>query len=197
MVKSNGAAISSSDNFQYELGVFASGFTPTAANTASWVANWKRLDAATYNEAASYFTSTFQLVPEPTGAMSGGNLLAVSTSPETSGYQVEEGSQLYTMVFNNTAMNETTELFLGTAGTWTTGPARDTQLEKPVNLRVSGITQPVFGGSNNTPSGGSSTPPPGSYQLQTATFLPIPEPSITALLGVLTAGAILRRRRER
>jgi hypothetical protein len=123
--------------------------------------------------------------------------VAISSSSESSGYFVEQGTKVYLMVYNNTAMDSTTELFLGTAGTWNTGAASDTQLDKPLNYRLSGITQPIFGGANSAPGGGIASAPSGSYQLQPATFEPIPEPTTIGLLGLLGLAAMRRGRRFR
>ncbi len=187
LVKSDTTPISAGDSLRYEVGVFAAGFTPTAANPSEWAANWKRLDSASYNATASYFSSSFDLVPSSSGATT-----ATSTSPETVSYQVPSGTKVYLMVYNNTAMDETTELFLGTNPTWITAPPSDTQLDKPLNLRLSGITQPIFGGANSVPSGGIKTPPVSAYALQTATF--IPEPSASLLAGIFLCFGLLRRR---
>ena len=43
----------------FELGVFAPGFTPTAANTAQWAANWRQAQVAFYNTSISYFTGSY------------------------------------------------------------------------------------------------------------------------------------------
>jgi hypothetical protein len=188
MVKSDGTPVTASDGFQFELGVFESGFIPTTANTATWVANWRRLDSADYNASARYFTSTFELVPTP------GETTSVSNSPESSGYQVSAGTKVYLMAYNNTAMDQTTEFFLGTAETWTLGNASESQLTKPVDYRLSGVTQPIFGGANSTPGGGEKSTPPIPYAFQSATFVPEPSATILCLLG---AGLLSKRRRRR
>jgi hypothetical protein len=187
MLKSDGTPVTASDGFQFQLGVFESGFVPTTANTATWVANWRPLDSADYNGTARYFTSSFEMI------LTSGGSAAVSTSPESSGYQVTLGTKIYLMAFNNTAMNETTELFLGSAESWTQGPPSNSQLDKPIDYRLSGITQPIFGGANNTPGGGEKTTPSGPYNFQSATF--IPEPS-SILLSLLGPGLLLGRRRR-
>jgi hypothetical protein len=42
----------------FELGVFASGFVPTAGNTAQWATNWRRAQLAFYNVELSYFNGS-------------------------------------------------------------------------------------------------------------------------------------------
>ncbi len=45
--------------FRFELGVFKSGFVPTAANTDQWVANWVPAQRTSYNAGTRWFTSNF------------------------------------------------------------------------------------------------------------------------------------------
>ena len=44
-----------------ELGVFVGGFTPTAANTALWAANWWRASLVVYNAKSRHFTGAHQV----------------------------------------------------------------------------------------------------------------------------------------
>lgn len=44
-------------DFVFELGAFANDFVPTAANTASWAANWVALDRDAYNPVSKFFAS--------------------------------------------------------------------------------------------------------------------------------------------
>jgi hypothetical protein len=194
LVKSDGTAIAAADGFTFELGVFDSTFVPLPANTGSWLANWRPLDASGYNETAGYFSSSFELTPDPAGGVDGtGAPLGVSSSSEAyAGYKVATGSQLYFMVYNNTSMDPTTELFLGGAGTWTIPVVDNNQTSPVVNFRLSQLLgTPVFGGSNDTFGNGERSTVPGAYALQTATFA-VPEPSSAILLGTLL---LLRRRR--
>jgi hypothetical protein len=60
-VYSNGAPVDGQMTF--ELGVFVSGFTPTAANRALWAANWRRASVAFYNPQVRQFTGVHQVAP--------------------------------------------------------------------------------------------------------------------------------------
>jgi hypothetical protein len=188
MVKSDGTPVTAGDGFQFQLGVFESGFVPTTANTATWIENWRRLDSADYNAAARYFTSSFEMLPQP------GETTAVSNSPESSGHPVAQGTRIYLLAYNNTAMDPTTEIFLGSGDTWTLGTTSENQLTKPVDYRLSAITQPIFGGANSTPGGGEKSPPTSPYAFQSATF--IPEPGSAAFLSLVGAGLLMRRHRR-
>lgn len=56
---STGAAMD--EQIVFELGVFSSGFVPSASNTASWAANWQRASLAFYNSDLKYFTGVFSV----------------------------------------------------------------------------------------------------------------------------------------
>ncbi len=45
--------------FVFELGVFDAGFTPTAANAASWASKWHRAKVAFYNPKTRYMASSY------------------------------------------------------------------------------------------------------------------------------------------
>ena len=195
LIKSDGSDITSSGNYQFQIGVFEEGFTPGAENTAAWIANWQTLDAAVFNEALGYFTSSFNVTVDPFSGQEGQPLLGMSDSPEAEpGARVAAGQQLWLMVYNNTNLDATTELFLGTAGTWSLPAVGANQMTMPVNFRLDEITlAPVFGGANELRGGGTFTDVPGgNYALQTATF--IPEPGSGAMLLLSVAGLLRRRR---
>ncbi len=60
--QSDGTTALPLSGFQFELGAFASGFTPTAANTGDWLANWSPVvDAA--GDPLPEATAPFQEVP--------------------------------------------------------------------------------------------------------------------------------------
>lgn len=45
--------------FRFEVGVFATGFTPTAANTAQWAVNWNAAQRSVYNATTKVFTNQY------------------------------------------------------------------------------------------------------------------------------------------
>ncbi|RYD49214.1 MAG: hypothetical protein EOP85_02070 [Verrucomicrobiaceae bacterium] len=69
---SSGAAMDG--NFQFQLGVFSTGFVPTTANMVDWAANWIPADSSTYNPAVnarsfgSFHTLTGNVAPFTVGA---------------------------------------------------------------------------------------------------------------------------------
>jgi hypothetical protein len=64
------------DGYGFQLGVFDSGFTPAAANTAEWPAHWRGLAAAGYDLAAGGVGATF-FVDENAGPFPAGRQLYV------------------------------------------------------------------------------------------------------------------------
>lgn len=54
---STGAAMDSS--FQFQLGVFAGGFVPTAANASQWAASWASAQSTSYNATTQAFDDNF------------------------------------------------------------------------------------------------------------------------------------------
>lgn len=189
LVQSDGTPITAADGFHFELGIFSGGFTPTSGNPGDWMTNWRPLDAAVFNEAARYFSSSFNIIPD-----SGDPQQGYSDSPEAqAGLRVQEGQQLWVLVYNNTSMDTGTELFLAGAGTWTLPAVTGSQTAMPTNYRLTQArSTPVFGGVNDNRGGGNYSDNPPSYTLQTATF--VPEPGSLAL-ALAAAGLLARRRR--
>lgn len=196
LIQSDGTAITAADGFNFQIGIFEDGFTPGAGNITDWVTNWRPLDAAAFNETLSYFTSTFNITVDPLSGQNGDPVLGISDSAEAySGVRVQAGQQLWLMVYNNTALDPTTELFLGSAGTWTLPTIENNQTVMPENFRLSEVSStPLFGGANDLRGSGQFTDEPGgTYALQTATFVPEPGSATTLLLS---AAFLLRRRRN-
>lgn len=193
LIQSDGTEITAGDGFTFQIGVFQSGFTPTSGNPENWLANWRPLDGAAFNDDANFFNSTFDIVPDSVEPQFG-----TSNSPEAyPGLQVQAGQQLWMFVYNNTNMDTTTELFLAGAGTWTLPTVANNQMIMPGGFRVSQIVSaPVFGGANDLRGGGNYSGGDPGFELQTATF--IPEPSAVLLQAAgLFALCTLRRRGPR
>ena len=60
LLGSNGSAIPQT-GYTFELGTFATGFTPTDANILDWQSNWTSVDTAAYSEENGYFTAELTL----------------------------------------------------------------------------------------------------------------------------------------
>ena len=54
---SSGSALTGS--WEFQLGYFTTGFSPTAVNTAQWSANWESVDVTSYNEGNGTFVATY------------------------------------------------------------------------------------------------------------------------------------------
>ncbi len=179
------------DGFTIELGKFDDGFTPTPANAGLWAGHWTAFDTVTgaeFNVGAGFYQSSSVLADNDVFGV---------------------GDQAYVWVFNNQTAAPGSEWLLftnssadGNAGDdWRFPAATGSQQTLPLSWRVTNATVPVFGAFVSSPSGGEPevgggvrTPPPGGFDLQTATFA-VPEPGVTALLlgGVAT---FFRRRRR-
>jgi hypothetical protein len=190
LLTSDGSILTTEDSFVFELGVFTPGFVPEASNSLLWTSNWHRLDGALFNDPARYFSSSFEVSPQTPNAAT-----LVSNSPEGIGTTTAAGADLYLWVYNNTAMNQTTETYLGRASSWTV-PAGDVpETTPPLNLRLSQITSvPVYGGNNNL-SGPGENVSAAFYSLQTSTFpSPVPEPTVGLCVGLSMLVGLRRRR---
>ena len=121
---SNGARLD--EQMTFELGVFVPGFTPSAANTQQWAANWRRADVALYHTDSSRFSGTY--VVESNAAPFGSGV---------KGY-----------IWGHTGQQSGGEWVLLSAPGWT-WPGTFA-LEQPVDWFVSGATQVTVGAANAT-----------------------------------------------
>lgn len=115
---------SMSGQMTFELGVFASGFTPTAANAASWAANWRRAALAFYNTESRHFTGEHRVTSNEPPFQAG-----------TKGY-----------IWGHDGNCTDGEWILLSAASW--GWPTQNPLELPVNWTVSAATQVTVGQAN-------------------------------------------------
>lgn len=108
----------------FELGVFTAGFTPTAANTPQWAANWRRASLAFYNVDLRYFTGSHQVTSNAPPFAAG-----------TKGY-----------VWGHDGNCTGAEWILLSAPGWT-WPSQN-PVELPVNWTVSSASQVIVGQAN-------------------------------------------------
>ncbi len=190
-VESDGDALLAT--FTFEIGTFGSTFIPDETNVDLWSANWKVLDAATYNDTLNIFTDSFDLLDHPT--LPG---QVVSNSPDADPVNFSQGEQVYIWVYNTDTAAPGSEWVLitdndGAGGDDWVIPDPDDQTIDPVQWRVSTATQVVFGGLNDVSGPGERTGGPPLFDLQTHTF--VPEPSGALLVGCGLGVLALRRRR--
>lgn len=121
---SSGAAMDGQMTF--ELGVFVPGFTPTAANTGQWAANWRQAQVAFYNVELAYFT--------------GSHAVTSNAAPFTA------GAKGYIWGHDGNCINGEWILMSAPGWTW----PGDSQLELPVNWTVSTATQFITGQGNGS-----------------------------------------------
>ncbi len=200
--------------FVFELGSFASGFTPDATNVDLWAENWHVFDQADYNgydgpldDVWGYFTSTVQISGDPLHPE--GDPLhtetVTSSYPGSLGFNFS-GLEAYIWVRNSDDPVEGTEWLLVRADTWTFpvdgGECCDVTLIEWSISDLDDTTVPVWGRQSGLDGGGQPYTSTGSgsftadhpYDLQTFTFVPEPSTAILSFIGGL--GMVLRRRRH-
>jgi hypothetical protein len=218
MIQADGTYLD--DSFTFELGVFASGFDPTANAYSTWAANWRTLDKA-YAPAANGWSSVAPGAPghdildplqpayneqyvtsELTFDIDG----TVQGLPGSSTFSVGETAWLW--VYNTQSVGSTTQWALirddsadfnpvPISPNWVLpNPVNDTA--PSVNWNIEEGDLAVFGAINNVSSGiargaGSySSDLGGAFRLQTTL---IPEPGSAFL--ILATGLSLQLRRHR
>ena len=191
LVDSHNVELNSSYTFQ--LGAFNTGFDPITSNPLLWIASWRVYDAAEYNQANGYFTSTVDM-----------NNDGSSGSADRSDALAFTGAAYLWIRNSNVAESTSSEWLLVRSSSWNF-PAPSSHCCDPAlpfewsvsDLAVADV--PVYGaqdGSNYTVQKGggviSTPPPPGTY-LQTATF--VPELSSSVLIVILGMLGLTDRRR--
>lgn len=183
-------------SFEFQAGVFVSGFTPTLANMGLWEANWRVFDSLSeglgWSSADQEFAGSASLLP---GGFS-------SSSKATPGYSFTEGQKTYFWVFNSKSITSGTEWALvsdsnplGNLGSEWAMPAPATG--NTYQWLLLDADTAVIGGVNDAQGGGGPPPVlPGSYSLQTYSVVAVPEPG-SALLAAVSGVWTLRRRRNR
>ncbi len=182
-------------SFTFQIGTFATGFTPDALNTAMWEANWKPFAEATapavngWNPTAHFFNADAEFLPNFTSN--------AGLSADT----FAQGNLLYLWVYDSKVLSPTVEWALVTNNSSDGNASDNWVLPNPNDLgggtgefALSSATVPIFGGANGDYGGGTITTPLGAFQLQTA-LVPVPEPGGLMLLGA--AGAVWGLRRKR
>lgn len=196
LYSSTGSALD--DSYTFELGSFGT-FVPTEFNMTEWLSNWKVFDRAAapagsgWNSGAGYFTSSSTLLGNGTSSE------AVTWS--LPGYTFGAGEQGYIWVYNTQTLTPNssewslyTNGFDGNAANDWLFPTPSDQTGLPLDWRLDGATFSPFGAINSTQGPGDYSVDPGTLNLQTHTTT-VPEPG-SALLVVLSAGALLWRRRS-
>ena len=170
------------ETFQFELGGFQSGFTPTLANLSLWESNWVSFDLA------NFANNSWNPTPGISSYTESGSLVAAGpglvSSPETGG-TFSIGQQAYLWTYNTKAISNTTEWALLVNPTWTYPAASDPSGPPAVQFWS-------LGDAGNTAVAGEVTPDLNNFStLQTQA---VPEPG--SALMILIAGVVFRFRRK-
>lgn len=184
LVDSNGSKLDNS--YHFELGAFAPGFVPSAANINLWLDNWYVFARASYNPTFSHFTLSVQMTDN-----------GLSDNPWlTPGAPSFELKEAYLWIFNNNTTNPGSEWLVTRATNWTFPAAGACCGGQPLEWSVSDLKPedvPLHGKQGDTAGPGIFTDS-RSHLLQTYTFVPEPSAVLLATLGGLTL--VLRRRRD-
>jgi len=198
------------NSFSFELGTWATGFTPTAANVAAWASNWKVISTAFApdvngwvsldandpgvndpNQNIQYFSRSITF--NANGTVQGGGPSIFTTN-----------EQAYIWVFNTKNVTPGSEWALVTDSSigatpddvWRV-PDPSGVLNQPVLWNLETADTAIFGSVNGIVGAGDQSVDPGPNRLQT--FNPVsvvPEPG-SALLVLLAGMAVRLRRRPR
>jgi hypothetical protein len=193
------------DNYFFELGSFGS-FTPTSANMADWLANWKPFDRAyapaTWNSAVGNVSASATLETDFTtdnATLSQANTFA-------------EGDQAYIWVYRDVAGNPTPSPAYDIGLEWAlvtndssdtivaddwTFPAPSGHIVANLDWRIEDASTVIFGGLNDGQGPGTYSVTPGSFALQTHTDpTAVPEPGSLLLISAVGSVFALRRKRR-
>ncbi len=185
------------DSVVFQLGTFGS-FVPTTSNMDQWSANWHVFDQAVapstsgWNSSEGFFSSTATVNSDGT------------SSSGLSPYSFQQGEQAYIWAFSpdqslanggewalvtNDAATDTNP-----ANNWLMPSATD-QTVLPLDWRIDGATDVIFGGLNSVQGPGDHNSNPVTFDLQLHAV--VPEPGSALFLGVAAVTLQLRRRRRR
>ena len=124
------------NTFDFEIGTFADGFTPSTSNYADWSANWEPIATTTYNETNMFFAGETQFLDSNTSL----------PDIQFNGQTFSEGDQVFLWGFNSQDVVPGSEWTLVTNGTdWTVPSGTATQQTLPVSFRVSNAVTPLVG----------------------------------------------------
>ena len=207
MYNSQGGLLDNS--FSFELGTWASGFTPTSANIALWSANWKVLSTA-YAPGANGWASLDSSNPGVNDPNQNPEFFSRAINFNANG-TVQNGGpsifttneQAYIWVFNSKAVATGSQWALvtdvspgATADDVWHLPDPSQSLSFPISWSLSTADTAVYGEVNGVVGAGTQGVDPGPNSLQTFNVSPVPEPG-SALLILLAGMAVQLRRRQR
>lgn len=179
--------------FVFELGTFASTFTPNETNMDQWAANWFVFDAAIsgsgWNPAGQEVTGSVEHTTS-----------SGSTSPyATPGATFDQGTTAYLWVYNSKDLNTNPEWALlvdvdNGANLYYPWEFPDPTLENDsFDWQTQDVETAIYGGVNGTRAAGDFSALPATFTIQTAV---VPEPG-SALLVIIGAMAVIGRAKRR
>ncbi len=188
IVDSNGVTLEAA-SFTFELGAFASGFTPTESNVSDWFGNWYAFGRATYHEAGGVFAGQYGMYD--------------STYTDHNNGQFEDlgiGRDAYIWVYNSKEPLPGVEWFVARANNWSFPDffVDCCNNALPIEWSMSdleSINIPLWGNQLGIQGPGLVNHFNGIADLQT--YAVIPEPSSTLFLAFAGLMGVLRRSRPK
>lgn len=167
-------------SFQFELGSFTTGFTPTLANLSLWQSNWVVFDNAVNNDGWNPTPGISNYASAATAVTAGGSNI---TSDQT-GNAFTIGQQAYIWTFNTKTLNPGAEWSLIRNNAWTY-PTPD-----PLNPNA---VEWTLSDTGNTAIAGATSTDTNTF-VSTLQAQAVPEPGSALLIAV--AGVLIRLRRR-
>jgi len=211
--QSNGSTLGTANGsesgnpFTFSLGAFASGFTPTASNTADWTGNFRQLTQFQWLSPVdgandSYATAAWNLI-------TGGSTYTTNSAFNSANLSdVASGSLMYLWVYNTQSLVPGAEWALLHDADWVM-PALSKTTDDTYTWtfdQLTGNPTAILGGwgvsgdnvqeavGGNFALTGPANYTTGDQGFQTAGFQNVPEPSGAILIGIAGMLAIFRRR---
>lgn len=184
---STGTAIpgGSGSGYKFDVGYFTAGFTPTAANIATWNTNWNSLSTP----------ATSFLIDVPDYSFGGENLVTSLASNGLSPY-------IFVYDANGFLGQAGGQAFLGTSTTWEMMPFGGTEMPRfyyidEMDTVIFGSANTDYYGAGNVLTGGGTLAnSPALYEMQLGGIAPVPEPSGALLIASVGIVSLLRRSRR-
>jgi hypothetical protein len=174
LVDSHGATLTT--GFTFQLGGFVPGFDPKVQPASAWASNWRVFDQADYatsftddadvfHSGLSYFTGTETMNTNGTSNYAG---------PGATATDFRLIGDAYIWIFNDKAMTQTTEWFLGRASNWTfpttVNDCCPGALVEWDAIDLTPANTPVFGAQSGVKGAGVYSTPMDPAVIQTFTF---------------------------
>jgi hypothetical protein len=180
-------------SYSFEIGTFATGFTPDSTNLDQWELNWIVFDKVSNGSGWNPGNQ------EVAGTVDHTTTSGSSSPFATPGGVFPQGVPAYLWVYNTKNMSLTPEWALledvdNGSNTYAAWEFPDPALTlDSFDWQVKDVDTPIYGGVNNVRGAGDFAVQPAAFAIQTAA---VPEPGSILLLGLGSFMAFRRSRRQ-